>query len=89
MKKRNLKEGEELSEVIWQLKIHEYIQGYGDDITAQILRVPGGWIYRFFDLEQHVGFDGKWDENYRPSVVFVPLAQNDTDGNDCLKREVE
>lgn len=38
-----------------------------------ILRVPGGWIYRFEQLNQVEGCSGAWSENYVCDSVFVPF----------------
>ena len=40
----------------------------------QITRVPGGWIYRFSEINQMLMPDGQWSENYLPTAVFVPYA---------------
>lgn len=45
-------------ETIYNLKLHEEFQTEGYGIT----RVPGGWIYRFWDYEKR---------DY-PSATFVP-----------------
>jgi len=40
----------------------------------QITRVPGGWIYRFSQINQVLLNDGRWSEDYLPTAVFVPYA---------------
>ncbi len=47
---------------IYKLKIHESL-----DIPPelQVTRVPGGWIYRFWDDQK---------KDYYPNAVFVPDA---------------
>ena len=34
---------------IYKMKLHETLTPATPDFDAQIIRVPGGWIYRFFD----------------------------------------
>jgi hypothetical protein len=48
---------------IYKLRLHESL-----DIPPElsVTRVPGGWIYRFWDNEK---------EDYYPNVVFVPYIQ--------------
>ena len=41
--------------------------------NGEIIRVPGGWIYRFFQSHQVVMADGVWSDNYIIDSVFVPL----------------
>lgn len=57
---------------IHKLKLHEKINNVDNDSHFIIVRVPGGWIYRFFELHQEPG-DGRWNENYVADSVFVPF----------------
>jgi hypothetical protein len=56
-----------------KLKLHEKINNADNDSHFMIMRVPGGWIYRFFELHQESGGDGQWSENYIADSVFVPF----------------
>jgi hypothetical protein len=56
---------------IYKMKLHQTIS-VGDD--HQVLRVPGGWIYTFIQLNQVLGPDNQWTEEYAPSSVFVPYS---------------
>ena len=44
---------------IYELKLHENLQLE----DYQITRVPGGWIYRYWDYDKR---------EYYPSATFVP-----------------
>lgn len=48
--------------IIYNLKLHEEHQNDG----LGVLRVPGGWIYRFWDYVK---------EDYYPNSIFVPYNQ--------------
>jgi hypothetical protein len=56
-----------------------YEMNLGDILTPKgnldylIIRVPGGWIYRFSQINQTVQVDGTWSENYFCDSVFVPF----------------
>lgn len=53
------------------LKLHEIT--YADKGTFSIIRVPGGWIYRFFELQHGFGPDGQLIQNYSSDSIFVPF----------------
>lgn len=55
---------------MYDMEINQSI--YEDDF--QITRVPGGWVYRFSQVNQEVQVDGTWSENYLPTAVFVPMS---------------
>jgi hypothetical protein len=57
---------------LMNMKLHEEIS-LDDRNYSTVLRVPGGWIYTFYQLEQHEGPRGSHSENYRLAAVFVPL----------------
>jgi len=44
-----------------------------DSQPVEILRVPGGWIYTYFQLNQVMMQNGGWSEEYIPSSIFVPF----------------
>uniref|UniRef100_A0A6M3JKP6 Uncharacterized protein n=1 Tax=viral metagenome TaxID=1070528 RepID=A0A6M3JKP6_9ZZZZ len=53
----------------------QYNMAVNETITIddfKITRVPGGWIYRFNEINQTMMINGKWSENYLPTAVFVP-----------------
>jgi hypothetical protein len=57
---------------IYKMQLHDTIELGNMHIT----KVPGGWIYRFYELEQTEGAQsGIYTENYRLAAVFVPLNQ--------------
>lgn len=64
-----LKEAETMREQ-YNMAVNETIRV--DDF--QITRVPGGWIYRFGEINQVPMPNGVWTENYLPTAVFVPIA---------------
>ena len=67
---------------LYNLNLHETIEfGKESKIDCQVMRVPGGWIYRFFQLYQELGGDGRWSENYVADSVFVPF-DNEFEGRD-------
>jgi len=57
---------------IYSMKLHEQ-RDPGFTHGTLIIRVPGGWIYRFWEDERNSGGDGQWSENYRINSVFVPF----------------
>jgi hypothetical protein len=52
---------------LFDMKLHEKIE----NDNFHIIRVPGGWIYRFFELRQELA-GAVWSENYVVDSVFVP-----------------
>lgn len=62
---------------IYTMKLHQTIDMAGK-VDAEITRVPGGWIYRFFNTIKVVSTDGKWGENYLCDSVFVPFTVDET-----------
>ena len=52
----------ELDYKLYEMQTHEELCCNGD---LRIIRVPGGWIYRFWDCKEQVD---------RDSAVFVPCA---------------
>lgn len=46
---------------IYELKLHEELQIEGFSVT----RVPGGWIYRYWDYTA---------KDYYPTATFVPFS---------------
>lgn len=58
-------------DAIYTIKLHEVLNSSGT-LDYQIVRVPGGWIYRFSQVNQVTMPDGKWSENYLCDSVFVP-----------------
>jgi len=58
---------------IYRMKLHDIIEAGDKNISYQIFRVSGGWVYRFFQLHQETGGDGQWSENYIADSVFVPF----------------
>ncbi len=56
---------------IYNMKLHEERHPELPHATI-IIRVPGGWIYRFWENESSSGGDGQWSENQRIDSVFVP-----------------
>ena len=61
---------------IYEMKLHEKLT-LKSDANIQIIRVPSGWIYRFWELQQ--GSSEYPVENYIIDNVFVPLKENDND----------
>lgn len=57
---------------IYKMKLHQVLDSSGA-LNYQIIRVAGGWIYRFSELNQVIMPDGKWSENYLCDSVFVPF----------------
>jgi len=57
---------------IYEMKLGEVLAP-GGELDYQIVRVPGGWIYRFSQINQEVQSDGTWSENYFCDSVFVPF----------------
>lgn len=57
---------------IHKLKLHEI--AHSDDGTFSATRVPGDWIYRFFEMQQELSHDGQWINNYAIDSVFVPFS---------------
>lgn len=58
------------SEDLYGMKLNhtiEFSNGY------HVTRVPGGWIYIYFQRNQVAMPDGMWSENYTPTSVFVPF----------------
>ena len=52
------------------MKLHDTVSLDTDPTNVMIMRVPGGWVYRFF--ERHSSYnDGQWVENYVVDSVFV------------------
>lgn len=47
---------------IYNLKLHEEFQADG----YLVVRVPGGWIYRFWDYKK---------KDYYPNATFVPYSE--------------
>jgi len=58
--------------VVYDLKLHEMLTL--EDGT-EVRRVPGGWIYTRFQLNQALLPSGDWVENYLPTSVFVPVPE--------------
>lgn len=59
-----------------EMKLHEVLTPDIPKENVSIMRVPGGWIYRFFEPESSCGGSGEWSANYRPTAVFVPLSHD-------------
>lgn len=57
---------------IYDMKIHEKIE-IGDDTV--VIRVPGGWIYRFFEFESYSGLNFVHHDNKKINSVFVPFSE--------------
>lgn len=60
---------------IYEMNLHDVLDSSGK-LDYQILRVPGGWIYRFSQINQVTMPDGRWSENYLCDSVFVPLTKD-------------
>jgi hypothetical protein len=58
---------------IYAMKLHESIHPEIPEVDVRIIRVPGGWVYRFSELNQIVQPNGIWSENYFCDSVFVPF----------------
>tara|TARA_B100000614_G_scaffold130073_1_gene116049 strand:- start:1023 stop:1292 length:270 start_codon:yes stop_codon:yes gene_type:complete len=59
---------------LFKMKLHETITPGGGGHLA-ITRVPGGWIYRFYD--QHEIWNNnsqRYEDDYTSSAVFVPYT---------------
>jgi hypothetical protein len=69
---------QEEARFLWGMKLNQSIH-HNDGYT--ITRVPGGWIYRFYQIQQDEGPSGSYSENYREQAVFVPL------NNEFLKEQ--
>ena len=57
---------------LYEMEMNE-VSNPNSPLDYQVLRVPGGWIYRFSQLNQVVQADGTWSENYFCDSVFVPF----------------
>ena len=55
---------------IYNMKLHEVIQM--DDFN--IVKVHGGWVYKFLEPHHQADLNGNWILNYIPTAVFVPLT---------------
>lgn len=55
-----------------RMRLHEKMQP--DLGCCEIIRVPGGWIYRFSQYHAIPTGDGGWAENHVIDSVFVPLS---------------
>ena len=55
---------------VYEMELHDTTHPAGD---FKIIRVPGGWIYRFYEINQVTMADGTWSENYFCDSVFVPF----------------
>jgi len=57
---------------IYTMELHQRIS---TDPYTQVVRVPGGWIYRFFQLHYHLReAQGVMEENYTIDSIFVPFT---------------
>ena len=56
---------------IYDLNLHEEITL---ENGTEILRVHGGWIYRFYTPDFILMPDGNWSENFRIDSTFVPYV---------------
>ena len=59
-------------EKLYKMKLHEQITPRFDGENVKITRVPGGWIYSFFDLVI-TGEPGAAYDNWIGRSVFVPF----------------
>ena len=55
---------------IHEMSLHQVIR-LGENL--EVMRVPGGWIYRFFQLNRIIAPGGAWSENQVVDSVFVPF----------------
>ena len=58
---------------VYDLKLHEML---ALEDGTQVRRVPGGWIYTRFQLNQVLSPSGDLIENYLPTSVFVPVPEH-------------
>jgi len=57
-------------EQIYKMKLHEEIMIVDG---SKIMKVPGGWIYTQFELNQPPAGDNGWNETFTTTSVFVPF----------------
>ena len=55
---------------VLNMKLHE-VRVF-DDQSVEVMRVPAGWIYRFFQFNQDY-INGMWVRNDTVDSVFVPF----------------
>jgi hypothetical protein len=70
-----LKRGETMADKptdIYNMKLHDVINPVIPGKDTQIIRVPGGWIYYEYTMDQQPTATGVWVDNYRPTSVFIP-----------------
>ena len=69
---------------IHKMKLHEFVTIPGRlRHPFEIIRVPGGWVYRFWEPRQIYLSDGRWrSEDYEYNSVFVPYNEEFKGGND-------
>ena len=60
---------------IYGMKLHEVITPSNDDLTIQVLRVPGGWIYLFSQVNREIHPNGTCSETYLSNSAFVPFRE--------------
>ena len=63
---------------IFNMELHEVVTL--EDQSVEIMRVPTGWIYRFFQFSQSYGND-TWVRNDTVDSTFVPDRGGKIDGN--------
>ena len=59
------------SDKLYKMELHETI--HPSNMNCEIIRVPGGWIYRFFTRAVSFGSEMRRSENYIADSVFVPF----------------
>lgn len=56
-----------------EMKLHEVVTPDTGRLDTQVVRVPGGWVYRFFtQYFPERDPEGRGQANYRSESVFVP-----------------
>ncbi|MFX0022147.1 MAG: hypothetical protein ACFE9S_07460 [Candidatus Hermodarchaeota archaeon] len=51
---------------MYHLTLHKSMRAHSEDTEIEIIRVPGGWIYRFF---QWIPSENKW---INATSVYIP-----------------
>ena len=62
-------------EKLYQMELHEVVHLDTKDPPTMVVRVPGGWVYRFYQgfEEPHLEARDGWNTNYLVDSIFVPF----------------
>ena len=71
-------------EQLWNMTLHDEITIGGGVVT----RVPGGWLYRFWQHSSGYDINGGVQGDYGPPV-FVPYSTEFAPKNEVIKERVK